>query len=118
MQAVMEKPAVAFLNDADYQPGKILEASWGYEQTNINYFKIVKRNGTFVHLQEIGVKDKIEGQHAMTGTCMPDESKLIGKIVRRKLCTSGNTIAGCKYKDGYGWMDAWSGKPSNWTGYA
>lgn len=30
----------AYANDADYQPGKIMFASWGYDQTNIDWFEM------------------------------------------------------------------------------
>lgn len=36
------------------QPGLILMASWGYDQTNVNFYKVLERKGFLVTLQEIG----------------------------------------------------------------
>jgi len=64
--------------------GDILYSSWGYEQTNINWYAVVKRAGQWVTLQEV------EGQMVydnatMTGRTTPDLGKPIGKPIRRKV---------------------------------
>lgn len=36
------------------QAGSILYSSWGYDQTNIDFYKVVRRSGSLVELVEIG----------------------------------------------------------------
>lgn len=122
MTALLDAPAV-LANDADYQPGKILYASWGYDQTNINWYKIVKRSGMNVILQELEAiespKLDLNGNsYSMTGTSVPNLDKPINKPIRRKLATRDGAIIGCNYTSSYGWISAWNGKPKGYTSYA
>lgn len=104
-------------NNADYQVGAILEAQWGYDQTNINYFVIIKRTKAMVTLQEVAQKDRVETGF-MSGTCLPDVDKPHGKPIRRKLAMRDGKIVGCSFESSYGWMKLWDGQPSHWTNYA
>src|SRR5262245_18240267 len=104
----------AFLDDG-YQVGAILEDQWGYEQTNIDYYRITKRSGWWVTLEPIG-KLETDGQHWPTGTCVPDPSKVTGKPFRRKLRFYDGRIGGLQID--HGWCTAWDGRPSHWTAYA
>ncbi len=97
----------------------VLRASWGYDQTNIDYYKITKLIGeSMVEVVEIGQIAEHTGD--MVGDCVPDPNTVIGKPMRRK--ANGNsvridsvryaskvepkTIAGCVLY-----------KPDHWTAY-
>ncbi len=60
----------------------VLRASWGYDQTNIDYFKVTGLIGdTMVELVPIG---KHSDGGGMTGDCVPDPSSVTGEPIRRK----------------------------------
>lgn len=104
------------VNDADYQVGKIMYASWGYDQTNIDWYKIVKRSKSTVWLQPIG--DMRNETHFMAGVSMPQENVNAGPIIRRKLHMRDGKIIGCSFEQSYGWINAWDGKPKGYSSYA
>ncbi len=64
----------------------ILRASWGWEQTNIDYYKVTRLVGkNSVEVVEIGSHTDYNGQ-AMSGTCTPNPDEEIGmRFVRRVL---------------------------------
>lgn len=100
-----------------YTEGKIVEYSWGYDQTNIDYFLITKRTGQFVTLQPIG-KQMVKETGFMSGTCEPDPAKKLDKpAIRRKVKVSRDKEIGMAINS-YGWCDLWEGKPSHWSNYA
>jgi hypothetical protein len=98
-----------------YVPGKIVVNSWGYDQTNIDYYLIVKRSASFVTLQPIGQKSQEDGW--LTGTCTPDPDKPLPEpTTRRKVIVRGGKEIGVKSE--FGWCDLWDGKPDHWSAYA
>jgi hypothetical protein len=110
-----------------YIVGAILEFSWGYDQTNIDFFKIVRRSGLTVWLVAIGKKNVVETGF-MQGHCEPDPDKIVeygssdlnnpsAMPFRRVLRVWDGGVRGCRIRS-YGWCDLWSGKPSHWTAYA
>lgn len=40
----------------DTNVGKILVSTWGYDQTNVDFYKVVRESESFVWLQKIGNK--------------------------------------------------------------
>jgi len=98
-----------------YVEGEIVEFSWGYEQTNIDYFLILKRTKTMVTLVEIGKKN-VEATGWLVGTCEPDSTKVIGKPFRRKVYMGGGEERGIAIKS-YGWATLYKGNGSHWTAY-
>jgi hypothetical protein len=63
--------------------GDVLVASWGYEQTNIDYYKVVGLVGkATVELVEIG-KD-VEATGWAQGKCIPDPNRVISEPFRRR----------------------------------
>lgn len=95
--------------------GTILDCLWGYEQTNVDYYVVVKRKGPWVWLQEIG-KSKVEETHWMQGTCEPDPENRIGDVFRRKVHVYHGKETGCSIKS-YSWASPWDGTPNHWTAY-
>ncbi len=111
-----------------YQPGAIVSDSWGYEQTNIDFYRIVKRKGDWVTLQPletVEVPDDARGRTtAMTGTVTPGSDKDT-RTLRRRLCfgteewQKGQPIgfAISRYSGG-GWARIWDGEPEHVSHYA
>src|SRR5262245_46430060 len=101
-----------------YVVGAVLEHQWGCEQTNIDYFKIVRRAGQWLWLVPIGKKNKVETGF-MSGTCEPDPVNVLDlKPIKRKLHVRDGRETGVAIEKGYGWCNLWDGKPSHWSSYA
>ena len=96
-----------------YTEGKIITNMWGYEQTNIDFYKIIKRKGDFATLQPI--KQTITNQGDMRGEVMPlDEPD--GKTIRRKVHCRDGKESGIAIER-YGWASLWDGEPEHFTSY-
>ncbi len=120
-----------------YAVGAILDSSWGYDQTNIDFYRIERRKNDTVWLQPLASRSKESGPWG-TGTAMPGAPKQVndfepacpsckydGKLIRRtlkryteksRIPQLTGQIAGCSIK--HGWASLWDGKPANWTDYA
>lgn len=88
-------------------------ASWGYEQTNWTFFKVVKVSATMATLQKLkNNHDEIPG--AMRGTVVPSD-EADGKPVRRKILN----FDGPMFKiESYMFARPWDGQPKQFTSYA
>lgn len=98
------------------KPGDVLVASWGYEQTNIDYYLVTKRTAKSVKLQPIGKKNVALTGH-MTGTCEPDPDSFLDapEITRRVRAHSGSEWVTV---NDYTSATLWSGQPNSWSSYA
>lgn len=67
-----------------FSEGDIVVSSWGYDQTNVDYYQIVRRTDSYAWLQEIGSK-VVDATSAMSASVMPDPSQKIGDVIRRKI---------------------------------
>lgn len=67
-------------------PGVIMYTSWGYEQTNVEFFEVIEApSACFVVLQEIAAP-LVNGEEGfMSGRSFPDPERKIGKPIRRKV---------------------------------
>ena len=69
MSQVLEAKKIESM--ADVEIGHILSASWGYDQTNIDYYKVIRKTATMVELRAIGQK-YVEASSSMSEYVMPD----------------------------------------------
>ncbi len=102
-----------------YVPGVIITFSWGYEQTNIDFFKIIERKGDFVTLVPMtSVQVPRPMDPWATGHVIPGVVKDGEKPFRRKVHKGrdGREI-GIAIRS-YGWASKWDGEPENYTAYA
>lgn len=71
-------------NKRALEVGDVLRASWGYDQTNIDYYLVTKLIGkTSVEIVEIGQKT-VEHKIGMQGKCIPDPEKIIGSPMKKR----------------------------------
>lgn len=54
MNAVLEAKKIESM--ADVEIGHILRDSWGYDQTNIDYYKVIRKTVSMVEIRKIGQK--------------------------------------------------------------
>jgi hypothetical protein len=65
-----------------FKVGSILRCSWGYDQTNIDYFEVTRLIGaTMIEIREIAQESYTTGW--LTGRCVPMAGKFIGKPMRK-----------------------------------
>lgn len=81
------------------QIGDIPKASWGYDQTNIDYYQVTAVVGPqTVELREIGSISRETGW--LQGDCVPSPGHFIGNPMRKRV-TEGNCVKFASYK--YAW---------------
>jgi len=93
--------------------GAILYSSWGYEQTNIDWFVVLERKNDFVILQQIGSDKKYDDNYGDRGSCMPDINFKIGSPFRKKITKYASINL-----NSYSWCGLWDGKSKGWSSYA
>lgn len=92
--------------------GQIVYSSWGYEQTNINFYEVVELKGsTMVVLREVA-QDR-EYTEQMAGTCMPIPGEYVAEPFSRRVKV-GHLIGvnSCQC------ASIWAGTPKQFTSYA
>lgn len=68
----------AFVNP--YKVGDVFRSSWGYDQTNINYFEVVAVSGSMLTVRELAQSSVETG--FMSGQCVPLPGKYISEPTR------------------------------------
>jgi hypothetical protein len=94
------------------QVNDILSCSWGFEQTNVDFYKVIGVSGSFVTVIQL-MSETIESKPDYTGLVMPITDLEIGSKMRRKI----NSIGSIKMTD-YSWASKWNGKPQHISTYA
>lgn len=64
----------------DFKPGDIFRSSWGYEQTNIDYYELIEVRGKHLIVSAIG--QEREAVAWAQEKCVPVPGKFIGKPFR------------------------------------
>lgn len=91
--------------------GQVLYTSWGYEQTNVEWFQVTRLIGkTMVEVRQIGGLSEETGY--MQGRTMPDIGNYTGEPLRRRARPSGSVRID-DVRDA--WL--WDGKPRSWSSY-
>lgn len=116
---VNKKPEETRTNDMGIKVGDIFYASWGYDQTNVDWYKVidVTKTGKSVKLQEIEGKITSDGGLSMSGKSTPVINKIKKgeKPITKKIKTYSNEpmIQLKSYKFAY----KWDGKPKRVSWY-
>lgn len=94
----------------DIKAGQIYYDSWGYEQTNIDFYKIVSTTKGSVIVQRIGSK-RVEGSmegHGMSCKVEPDETVQVGdpfRMIPQFKAWMNNGAGGWNLKSRHGWIN-------------
>ena len=79
--------------------GNILKASWGYDQTNIDYYEVTAVvSEQTVEIREIGSISRDTGW--LQGECVPSPGRFIGPPERKRVL-EGNCVKFASYKYAY-----------------
>lgn len=109
----------AIADNASIEVGSILVSTWGYEQTNVDFYKVLEVKGDFAKIVQIGAKQISDGPQTMTGRSVPNESVTVGSPMRRKIKRKGDgglssdAIRLTSYSGAY----PWDGKPVSYSSY-
>jgi hypothetical protein len=87
------------------KPGVILSDSWGYEQTNVEFYIVIEVTGSKVKLQELGHRQ--EGEATSWASChvMPDVENKHGPVIEKTVRGAGISIESSIT------LTLWNGKP-------
>ena len=71
----------------DFKVGDVLRSSWGYDQTNIDWYEVTEVNGAHIIIREIAAMSEENGW--MTGKCAPVPGDYIGEPMQRRPTSDG-----------------------------
>ncbi len=93
--------------------GDILVASWGYDQTNIDYFEVTRVvSGKTVEVREIAQR-VVESKGFMTETVVPVPGQYIGAVTQHRVTVYDNIKL-----NSYKYATKWDGQPDFQSHYA
>lgn len=93
--------------------GDFFVDSWGYEQTNVDWYQVTKVSPASVWLRRVK-SDRTETGY-MTGECVPVKNAFIGDEKRKKLRQNSGHF---NVPSDYGWCQLWDGRPKRYSSYA
>lgn len=105
----------AFVNPA--KVGDILSSSWGYEQTNIDFYQVIEVKHKSIVIREIA-QQKEQGQYDMTGTCTPIKDHFKSEPMLKKVSAHYSGEGYVVSVNSFAIATPWDGKPEHWTAYA
>ena len=65
--------------------GDIFVCSWGYDQTNVDFYQVVKRTPKTVTVRQVAAETLSDGPLTMTGKARAIPGQFIGEPMRRKM---------------------------------
>ena len=94
-----------------FEVGTILSSSWGYDQTNVDFYQVVnivsKRT---IEMRAIAQEKKCDAIDS--GTTIPMKDKFIGDVTRHLVTQDYIRLSS------YSGASLWSGNPMYWSSYA
>ena len=95
--------------------GHILVTSWGYDQTNREFFKVIDKKGkqTLIVQEVEQISANTGNEPAMTGKSLPGEAFAKNSKPYTIRVTHGDHV---KIEGHY--ASVWNGRPVDWTAYA
>lgn len=109
-----ERRAANTPSNSGLQVGTILRCSWGYDQTNVDFYRVEALVGTsMVELVELPYIEVGEGAGSgWAGRCVPDIDAAGKKLGRFQVRNGSVRISSCQ------WANVWDGRPCYWSKYA
>lgn len=111
-QAKQERAVARASLDATtlYQPGDIVVSTWGYDQTNVEFYRVERVTKASVTLIEIGQRTtETTGSMSEMVAANPDWT---GKMSSHRVQPGGSM------KIGHGYGSLWHGRPMHQSSYA
>ena len=105
-----KKKAMAAENQDKYEVGEILYSSWGYDQTNIDFYQIVKKTKSMITIQGIG-KEYLDTKYESEELVKPVKNAFVGKEMKKRVGAYGVSL------NTYANASLWDGKPKYETAF-
>lgn len=102
----------------EFKEGDILECEWGYDQTNVDFYKVVQVKGMWAYVRKIKSCVVEDETLMMQGTSEPLDEFKSDKIKRRKIHHSSRDGKPYIMISSFESADLWNGKPSRCSWYA
>ena len=98
-----------------FNVGDILVSTWGYGQSNVDFYKVVSTSAAMVTIQELKTK-KVGKQGVMHSDVVPIKNKVVGKKMRKKQMYLKSGKPYLSMGNGYAMATLWDGNPefSSW----
>ena len=94
--------------------GTIYRASWGYDQTNIDYYEVVKTTPKMIELRPIAA-ERTPGEAYASEWVEPIPGRYTGPALRRRVLAGSRDAVGI---NSFIIAQPWNGQPSTATSYA
>lgn len=94
--------------------GDIFYSSWGYDQTNVDFYQVVAMTEKTVQLREIKA-EMVEGD-GWSGKKIGKKDTFIGDPIRKKIQEASGRP--CFRIASFAFAYPWDGKPKEFTSYA
>jgi len=96
--------------------GDILVSHWGYDQTNVDFYTVIKKTGLGVTLAPMGEKIVEYNSNYMSGRVLPGEINYTAKTINRKIKKySGGVYVSINT---FATASKWNGQPQYFSNYA
>lgn len=94
--------------------GDIFYNSWGYGQTNIDWYQVVDVSPTGKTVKVRPIAGKIKETGFMSGETVPLKNKFTGPVKQKKIRVSGKEV---NLPMEHGWCPKWDGRPKGCSWY-
>ena len=101
-----------------YDPGTVLDYSWGYDQTNHEFFKVLSRSGEWVTVAKMTTIEASDGPTSMTGRAIPGIVSDAKPVRRKILRYKDGQIVGIRFASYAACAQPWDGNPKRVSHYA
>ena len=96
--------------------GDILYSSWGYDQTNIDFYQVTRVLKASVEIRRISSKQGPEDGF-MTASVTPVKDYFVGEPMVKRIAYTQSGEPNVKIKS-YAWAYIWDGRPKRCSWYA
>lgn len=69
--------------------GTLLHYSWGYDQTNCEFFEVIEKIGHMVKIRAIGAKTVRNSEGNMCENLVPDKGNFFGDVINKRISRYG-----------------------------
>jgi len=97
--------------------GDIFYDSWGYDQTNIDWWQVVQITGSGKSVKIRPINGKYKETGFMSGQTTPLKGKFKGSAITKRWGISSGSVY-INSPSGHGWCSKWDGKPKFSSSYA
>jgi hypothetical protein len=103
---------------AKVQPGIIFYSSWGYDQTNVDFYQVKSVKGNFAIIQEIRQESEPGSSELMSSSVKGIKNAFIGDEIRKKINFNSWNNDPYFHFNGFNDANVWDGKSKYCSWYA